>query len=214
MDSVEIITPSGRRRGVATLTVAFVADPVVRWAWADQDSYLTYWPRIVEAFGGRAFDHGTAHGLGDGLAVALWLPPGVGPDEEAFMQVADESIDAEALGDFTGVLEQMDQLHPTTDHWYLPLTGVDPVAQGRGLGTRLLEHGLEVSDRDGLPAYLEATSPRSRDLYHRHGFTVAGVIQAGSSPPMWAMRREPFASKCGGAPQQGRRLAAPGPAVE
>ena len=191
MEAIEVITPAGRRRGIATVTVAFVADPVVRWAWPGQDSYLTYWPRIVEAFGGRAFDHGTAHGIGDGLAVALWLPPGVGPDEDAFMEVAGESIDPEALRDFTGVLEQMDHLHPTADHWYLPLTAVDPVAQGRGLGSTLLRHGLEISDRDGVPAYLEATSPRSRDLYHRHGFNTIGVVRAGSSPPMWAMLRPP-----------------------
>jgi GNAT superfamily N-acetyltransferase len=191
VESIEIITPADRRRGIASLTLAFVADPVMRWAWPDQDRYLTYWPRIAEAFGGRAFDHGTAHGLGDGLAVALWLPPGVGPDEGTFMELVGASIAPETLRDLTGLFEQMDQLHPTADHWYLPLAGVDPVAQGRGLGSRLLRHGLAIGDRDGLPAYLEATSPRSRDFYHRHGFDITGVIQAGTSPPMWAMFRKP-----------------------
>jgi GNAT superfamily N-acetyltransferase len=69
--------------------------------------------------------------------------------------------------------------------------GVDPIAQGRGLGSALLQHVLEACDRDRLPAYLEATSPRSRNLYERHGFAVVDTIQAGTSPPMWAMLREP-----------------------
>ena len=51
----------------------------------------------------------------------------------------------------------MGDLHPTFDHWYLPLAGVDPPAQGRGLGSVLLRHALEICDRGGLPAYLEAT---------------------------------------------------------
>ena len=189
--SIEVIETADRRRGIATLTMAFVADPIMRWVWPDPDQYATYWPRFAEVFGGRAFDHGTAYGLDDCLAVALWLPPGVGPDEEAFLALLAESTDEQILHDLDGFLEQMDQLHPSADHWYLPLTGVDANAQGRGLGSRLLRHGLAIVDRDGLPAYLEATSPRNREFYEHNGFNVIGVIQAGASPPMWAMLREP-----------------------
>ncbi len=43
-----------------------------------------------------------------------------------------------------------------------------------------------------MPAYLEATSPRSRALYERHGFEVTAELRAtADSPPMWAMWREP-----------------------
>ena len=190
--AVEVIPAGDRQRGVATLTLAFVTDPLVRWAWPDAHRYAMYWPRFVEAFGGRAFDHGTAHGLEDFLGVALWLPPGVEPDAEAIMELMGESLSGQTLADVNGLFEQMDELHPSEDHWYLPLTGVDPPAQGRRLGSRLLEHALGICDAaDRLPAYLEATSPRSRNLYARLGFTDVGVIQAGSSPQMWAMLREP-----------------------
>ena len=127
------------------------------------------------------------------LAVALWMRPGVGPDEETVMGVMGESLDDQILNDVNGLFEQMEELHPA-DVWYLPLIGVDPVAQGRGLGSALLRHATETCDNDGLPAYLEATNPRNRDLYARHGFNVVDVIQAGTSPPMWAMLREPAAS--------------------
>jgi GNAT superfamily N-acetyltransferase len=102
-----------------------------------------------------------------------------------------ESMEDPTFEDVNGLFEQMDDLHPTDDHWYLPLTGVDPVAQGRGLGSALLAHALKTCDSDGLPAYLEATSPRNRSLYERHGFNVVETIQAGTSPPFWAMLREP-----------------------
>jgi GNAT superfamily N-acetyltransferase len=200
--AVEVIQVD-RRRGIASLTLAFVADPVMRWAWPDPYRYATYWPKFAEAFGGRAFDHDTAHGLEDCLAVALWLPPGVGPDEATAMELMGESMEAQTFDDVNGVFEQMGELHPSADHWYLPLIGVDPVAQGRGLGSALLGHALATCDRDGLPAYLEATAPRNRDLYERHGFKVVGVIQAGSSPPLWAMLREPL-SETGSAAMSGR----------
>ena len=107
------------------------------------------------------------------------------------MDLMGESMDDRIFQDVTGLFEQMGELHPTVDHWYLPLIGVDVVEQGRGLGSALLRHALAICDGDGLPAYLEATHPRNRDLYVRHGFNVVGVIQAGSSPPIWSMRREP-----------------------
>ena len=195
--SVEVVRPADRRRGVAGLTLAFAADPVMRWAWPDPYQYATYWPKIAEAYGGRAFDCGTAYVLENFAAVALWLPPGAGSDEAALGELVAESCGDQILRDLDAVFEQMVRFHPAGDLWFLPLIGVDPVAQGRGLGSALLRHGLAACDRDGLPAYLEATSPRNRALYERHGFRVIDVIQAGSSPPMWAMLREPGAAGSG-----------------
>jgi len=117
--------------------------------------------------------------------------PGVESDEATFGELIAESHGGQIPRDLTAVAEQMTQLHPAGELWYLPMIGVDPVAQGRGLGSALLRHGLAACDRDGLPAYLEATNPRNRALYERHGFRVVEVIQAGSSPPLWAMLREP-----------------------
>lgn len=191
VDTVEVIKAADHERAVESLTRAFSSDPVMRWAWPGQQQYATYWPQFAEAFGGGAFDHGTARGLEDCTAVALWFQPGVGPHEDDLMGLMQESLDEQTLEDVNGLFEQMDELHPADDIWYLPLIGVDSVAQGRGLGSALLRDGLKTCDGDGLPAYLEATTPRNRDLYARHGFNVIGIIQAGTSPPMWAMLREP-----------------------
>jgi hypothetical protein len=51
---------------------------------------------------------------------------------------------------------------------------------------------LERCDREGLPAYLEASSPRNRALYERHGFVVVEEMRlAKDSPPLWRMWRKP-----------------------
>ncbi len=123
--------------------------------------------------------------------MALWLPPGVEADEEAVGAIAAEALPAAEQDEVFAFLDQMGEFHPTEQHWYLPLIGVDATSQNRGYGSALLRHALERCDRDRLPAYLEATSPQNKPLYERHGFEELGVIQAGSSPPMWPMQRKP-----------------------
>lgn len=178
-------------RAVATITTAFASDPAVRWLFPDADQYLTYWPPFIRAFAGKAFTDGTADSVDDCGGVAMWLPPGVGPDEEAVGEVLAEAVPAAAQEEVLAFFGQMDDFHPTDPHWYLPLIGVDVTRHGRGFGSALLRHALERCDRDRLPAYLEATSHLNRALYARHGFEELGVIQAGGSPPMWPMLRNP-----------------------
>jgi GNAT superfamily N-acetyltransferase len=191
MTSVTVIPPAERHHATSTLMLAFANDPVVRWFLDDSQAYAEYWPRIIDAFAGRAFVHGTAHAVEGFAAVALWLPPGVGFDDATMSALIDEGAGDTARPDLDGFFGQMGESHPTFDHWYLPLAGVDPPAQGRGLGSTLIRHALQRCDLDGLPAYLEATAPRNRDLYARHGFEEIGVIQHGGSPPMWPMVRQP-----------------------
>jgi GNAT superfamily N-acetyltransferase len=82
--------------------------------------------------------------------------------------------------------------HPHEPHYYLPFAGVEPGWQGRGIGAALLRPVLERCDRDGMPAYLEATAPRNRALYERNGFETTDVIELPKKgPPMWLMWREP-----------------------
>jgi len=64
----------------------------------------------------------------------------------------------------------MESVHPRAAHYYLPYIGVAPEAQGRGLGTALMAPLIERCDREGVPAYLEATCERNAELYERLGF--------------------------------------------
>jgi GNAT superfamily N-acetyltransferase len=193
---VRVATDEERGTVLATLELAFAADPVMRWFWPDPSMYHSSFPRFVEAVAGGAFEHGTAQVLEESRAVALWLPPGVAADDDAIVAVMLETIAAELLTELAAFADVIREHHPTTAHWYLPITGVDPYVQGRGLGTTLLRHALSVCDRDGVPAYLEASTPRSRALYERAGFAQRGVIQVGSSPTVWPMVREPLHESC------------------
>ena len=188
---VDVLQSSDRGRAGAALTAAFASDPVIRWVLSAPDAYLRVWPVFIEAFAGEAYEAGTAYAIERCSAVALWLAPGSDSDGEEMQRLMFDGSDPSIRTDLDGVFEQMDAFHPSSEHWYLPLVGVDPVAQGRGLGTTLLGHVLAELDRAGSPAYLEATTPRNRSLYERHGFDAIGVIQHGESPPMWPMIRQP-----------------------
>ena len=87
------------------------------------------------------------------------------------------------------MLEQVGVSHPETEHWYLPAMGVDPLHQGKGYGSALIERGLEICDHNHVAAYLESTNPMNIPLYQRFGYEVVGEIQAGSSPTITPMFR-------------------------
>lgn len=79
------------------------------------------------------------------------------------------------------------KFHPEQPHWYLYTLAVSPLAQGQGIGSKLLAHGLSRADKSGQESYLEATTPGSRRLYERFGFTVKGEIPT----------RDPWANEVG-----------------
>lgn len=178
-----------RERSIAALVAAFVSDPFIRWMFPEPRPYLVYFPQVLKFFAGRAFDNRSAYRSEDFKAAALWLPPGVSPEEEALGRVMEEGVDGKLLGEVFAVLEQVGGSHPQVEHWYLPAMGVDSRCQGKGYGSALLAHGLEVCDRGHVAAYLEATNPANIPLYERFGFQVVGEIQAGSSPAITPMFR-------------------------
>lgn len=189
LPQITVAAPEDRERLVMTAVLAFNADPVARWANPRAGDFLDAMPEFFDAFGGRAFEHGTAWSANDGEAVALWLPPGVEPDGERMMELSMANTPPESLEELAMFFAQMEQFHPKEEHWYLPIIGCDPMYLGRGLGAALMKAALERVDAERLPAYLESSNPRNVSLYERHGFEVIGEIQHGSSPVMLPMYR-------------------------
>jgi len=187
---VKTATSADTDKCVALIALAFSNDPAARWAYKDPAAYLEHFPSFIRAFGCSAFDYHAAHHI-EGSAAALWIPPGVEPDEGPLIALVERSVPADDLADVLAVFGQMGEAHPQEPHWYLPLIGTDPAQQGRGHGSTLLRHALAICDADRVPAYLEATSPRNVALYQRHGFEITGTIQAGDSPTITPMMRQP-----------------------
>ena len=176
---------------IATLTLAFATDPANRWCWPETSDFLSAFPAFARALGGRAFANASGFEVGDGAGVALWLPPGVEPDEAELVDIVQQRVHASRQNDLFAMIQQMGEYHPQGPHWYLPFVGVEPLHQSRGLGTTVLSPILERCDREQLPAYLESTNPRNIPFYESLGFEQIGSIQAGTSPTITPMVREP-----------------------
>jgi GNAT superfamily N-acetyltransferase len=173
----------------ALLTVSFADDPFVRWILPDPRKFIAdchIHPR--RAYSG-AFETGTVHIIGGHLGAAVWLPPGVESDRTAETAPAEDGGDPAMPSEIGELIAQSATFCPTEPHWYLGLIAVDPFHRGKKLGTKLLEHGLALCDRDGVPAYLESTNAGNLTLYQRAGFELLAEVQVGASPPRFPMLR-------------------------
>jgi len=190
-NEIRAATPDEMPQTVAVMVGAFITDPVARFACPRMYDYLQAMPLATREFAGGAFEHGSAYVSAEFQGAALWLPPGVHPNGEALEVVFRDMASPAHLDDLLGTFGEMERWHPEEPHWYLPMIGVEPQAQGRGLGAELMGHALARCDRDGALAYLESSNPRNISLYLRHGFEVLGEIRVGAAPPVTPMLRRP-----------------------
>ena len=179
---------------VETLVAAFVDDPVMTWCIPDARRR----PQILRAFFELSADVNQPHGEvyitePTPVAGAIWIPLGCQPTGEDaeqlfawYLEAAEENSERARIA-----LELMARDHPREPHDYLFVVGTHPEWQSRGLGSCLLREVLARCDREGRPAYLEASSEESRRLYLRHGFEVTGEMRLPDGPSMWPMWREP-----------------------
>jgi len=179
---------------IHVLARAFEDDPILRWVYPST--------RVRARYGGEFFRWSLWRCAGQQVTwtteehagAALWTLPG---------QWAVSLSQLARLVRWTGVgvrwrgplvmwgLTAVERRHPDDRHLYLAVLGVEPERQGCGIGSALLTPGLELCDRERLPAYLETGKERNLAFYSRHGFQVTGQLRLPAGPPVWLMRREP-----------------------
>lgn len=189
--TIKTVPPVDEASATAVVVLAFSADPAVRWTWPDPQQYLVQFPKLIKALGGNAFPHESAYYVDGYAGAALWLRPGVHPDEEALNALLQSTVSEQTQTDLASIFEQMSRYHPTEPCWYLPFIGVDPSHQGKGYGAALMRHALTRCDRDRTLAYLESSNPKNIPFYEHFGFEIMGNIQAGTSPTIYPMLRKP-----------------------
>ncbi|WP_199537398.1 GNAT family N-acetyltransferase [Spongiactinospora gelatinilytica] len=140
-------------------------------------------------------DHAVGHGrievVGEDaapVAAAVWFPRTVPlPEPHDY----DRRLVA-ACGEWTERFRVLDTLfekhHPAEPHHHLAFLAVHPSRQNEGLGSTLLRHHHAELGPD-VPAYLEASSARSRALYARHGYQSRDPFHLPDGTPFWPMWR-------------------------
>ena len=113
LTTVRTAPPTEAERCFDVLTRAFESDPVCRWLWPDRARYRQIFPVFSRAFGGAAFAERTACRTEDGAGVALWLPPGVAPDEETLTASLERTVEATRRGAAFELFDRMAAYHPS-----------------------------------------------------------------------------------------------------
>jgi GNAT superfamily N-acetyltransferase len=177
------------------LTRAFVDDPVTRWVYGGEPSTVRWSRRFFAWELRRLMPQDVSWTTADGAGgAALWALP------DQWRETARETLGLVRLT-FRGVLPRLPRIlrglgqvevrHPSQRHLYLAVLGVDPERQGQGVGSQLIRGGLDLCDREGLPAYLETGKESNLAFYGRHGFQVVDRLELPKGPPVWFLWREP-----------------------
>lgn len=189
-------TRADRHAVTTVLTEAFATDPVISHlippGVARREQRLRAFFAMETP---RSLRHRGAWVTADSSAAAIWYPPGRWRDP-TWLTFLEGPVSAFVFGRrlalASRVLLLMQQHHPREPHHYLLYLGAASHAQGTGRGSALLRAVLDECDRDGTPAYLEATSERNRVLYRRHGFQDREPLPLPQDgPPLYPMWRDP-----------------------
>ncbi|MBI2390312.1 MAG: GNAT family N-acetyltransferase [Deltaproteobacteria bacterium] len=126
-------------------------------------------------------------------AAAAWAPPG-----RWHVSALQQLRMLPMIGVFRGntlfgarMHRVVEREHPRDPHWYLSTLGVDPSAQGRGLGAAVLGPVLSRCDLERVDAYLESSNEQNHAFYRKQGFELRQTLEFPRSARVWTMRRPP-----------------------
>jgi GNAT superfamily N-acetyltransferase len=176
------------------ITEAFFDDPVTAWIAPDLDQRRAVARPMFDVYVDAFLPLGETYITGDRSGAALWSLPGQEVVPEAEVEAFVAKVEA-AAGELAPRLFELDAIFeankPATPHAHLQLLATLPERQGQGVGSSIFRATLPRLDREGIPAYLEATTERNRRLYERHGFRNTGRITRPDGPTLFQMWRDP-----------------------
>jgi GNAT superfamily N-acetyltransferase len=171
---------------VEILVAAFHDDPISGWAFPGderrrRESHPAFFSTVVRTAGRIDIAE-------DNSAAMVWSPGPEEGDDEGFPGLG--PVETERLEVLFGLMGEHAPTGPP--HWHAQFLGVVPGRQREGVGGRLFRHGLQRYDAEGMPTYLEASSPESARLYRRLGYRdFCPAFTPPGGPPMQPMWRDP-----------------------
>jgi len=198
---VRKLLPSEVRKASHLLARAFAADPFIAYLLPDARRRGLMFPPFFRTLMHHQVGLGTVWAWeedGRLIGVAAWFPPDLSPASRsvrvrsaanaAMVRVLFPRASGRLFGAFAGFGE----LHPDAPHWYLAFIGLEPDAQGRGIGHRLLEPALACADAGGTLCYLETPFMQTHAFYRKNGFEITRELHPiPGAPPVWTMTRPP-----------------------
>jgi len=202
-DGIRVAGPSDRDEVCASLAAAFADGPVADWVLPDRSQRRVIYRAYSRLLYDDAIAFGTVHTTNDHSGATVWYwhpretPPAEPDDGEELAQLLAAAVPSELVGAARLAAARLTQLEtvlaahePDRPHAHLAFAGVWPDRQGEGIGSRLLDYQHRALDHSSTDAFLVATSPRSRNLYIRHGYQVLSRVSQPAIPDLWPMWRD------------------------
>lgn len=136
----------------------------------------------------------------DRKGAAIWLPPNETPMAlgglvQSGLLSLPFKLGFSAFQRFLRVMDYAEQIRAEqlpVSHWRLLLLGVEPIVQGQGIGSELIQPVLTQADDTRALCYVETLNPLTLEFYLKHGFQL---IHTGKVPYadlcLWSMKRTP-----------------------
>jgi GNAT superfamily N-acetyltransferase len=81
---------------------------------------------------------------------------------------------SEKIATVTEIFNSLHLKYANFPHWHLTFLAVDPVYQGKGFASLLLNNKLQEIDKLLLPSYLDVQNKKNLSLYEHFGFELVG----------------------------------------
>jgi ribosomal protein S18 acetylase RimI-like enzyme len=196
------LDPAQRGRTVETLVRAFRDDPAYTYVFPDEADRVRSLRGLWDATIRFSLVYGEAWTTPEVSGVACWLSPGNA--ELTFWRLLRTGFalpwtmmrfEGGARRRAMGLVGYLDEKHRRAmhgPHWYLWALGVEPAAQGQGIGGSLIRPVLARADAEGLPCYLETETERNVAFYRKYGFeVVTAEVVPGHGLMLWTLSRGP-----------------------
>lgn len=166
------------------LALAFSNNPNMKAVWADPGTgkALHAVEEIMKAAKlkrkySNVFVAKTGNKIAGAINFAIWpdCQP-KGPEKLAMLPKLLSSFGTK-LPKAIKIMSAWEKHDPAKPHYHIGPLAVLPQYQGKGIGTRLLQHCLHLADKASVPCYLETDAALNLPLYERHGFTTIREVR-------------------------------------
>jgi GNAT superfamily N-acetyltransferase len=197
---IDQLTRADEPEGVAALAAAFVEYPLLVMLCPNMKRR----PRVTEAFCRFLFRSAVrcdgAFGTPDRAAVVCsWPVESEWPSWWSAFRAGGLSFAWHMGWRATRLMTRLERefdaarkTHVPGPHCYVPLLGVRPEAQGKGLSRAVMRPVFEAADRARVPVYLETVPEANVAIYKKLGFEQVGYHELTGGLPNWEFVRHPL----------------------
>lgn len=194
-----LLTFSDVEQAAQVISQAFINDPLISFVLPFRRTRVKTLYKFFRAYGEVNIKNNRGYGFGEPLqGVAYWKSPN---QDNLSISVKSLTLFLPLLFTFypigyfraKAIFQKIDELHKNyadEPHYYLDNIGVIPIAQGKGVSSKLIRPILEMADSQKVITYTDTVTQSNVALYEHFGFQCMEESSiANTGITVWALRR-------------------------